>query len=248
MTAKSNREFNISSPAAKPPSQSLVSESEPESGDPNRHRPDEAQVKVSDSNGVVVYRRNKRLKTADSSGKVVNMDVTKGNSGIPVSNSDVMEVEVKEESRIRRFTRSALGRQRELLEITNGNSGGEVDERSGVTMSGTPTKKLEMKMSKKISITVIPETVKELFETGLLEGYPVFYNGGKKVSFSYNVANIMFPFVLGTLFILIWIRQGSYFECLSDICYSKSRTLSDSLFSVIDSLFICIELPLNYTS
>ncbi|XP_015056110.1 uncharacterized protein LOC107002562 [Solanum pennellii] len=185
MTAKTNREFDISSPAEeKPPAQYRLPETEPETGDLDRRKPDEPQVKVSGSNGVVVYRRNKRRKTADSnrnsSGKVVNMDVTKGNLGISANNGDVVEVEVKEETRSKRFTRSALGRKRELLEITNGNSGGEVDEGSGVVISGTPTKKLEMKMSKKISITVIPETVKELFETGLLEGYPVFYNGGKK--------------------------------------------------------------------
>ncbi|KAK4377719.1 hypothetical protein RND71_004015 [Anisodus tanguticus] len=151
--------------------------------DPNRDRPDEAkpeltgsisaEVKVSDGgNGVVVYRRNKRLKAnGNSSGKLVTIDVTK-------ANSEVKEVEIKEESRIRRFTLSALGKK---MEIHNGNTEVEVvDERSGVITSGTPTKKLEMKMSKKISITGIPTTVKELFKTGLLEGYPVFYNGGKK--------------------------------------------------------------------
>ncbi|KZV26186.1 hypothetical protein F511_06353 [Dorcoceras hygrometricum] len=37
-----------------------------------------------------------------------------------------------------------------------------------------------MKMSKNILIKGRPTTVRELFETGLLEGYPVFYNGGKK--------------------------------------------------------------------
>ncbi|XP_073309927.1 uncharacterized protein [Primulina huaijiensis] len=35
-------------------------------------------------------------------------------------------------------------------------------------------------ISKKIAIKGRPTTVKELFETGLLEGYPVFYNGGKR--------------------------------------------------------------------
>ncbi|XP_059296289.1 uncharacterized protein LOC132049482 isoform X1 [Lycium ferocissimum] len=165
MTAQSNREFHGS---------------EPEPGDPNRHNPVpeltssvSAEVKVTDSgNGVVVYRRNKRLKTnGNSSGRMVNMDVTKGNSVIPAEVDEVKQ----EESRIRRFTRSALGKE---LEIPNGNS---QDERSGVTMSGTPKKKLEMKMSKKISITGIPTTVKELFETGLLEGYPVFYSGKKGI-------------------------------------------------------------------
>ncbi|XP_009796874.1 uncharacterized protein LOC107831397 isoform X2 [Nicotiana tabacum] len=193
MTAETKREFDTSS-VAESPSQSRVLEP----GDPRRHRPDdckpeltgsvsgvrfeEAQVRASDSNGIVVYRRNKRQKTADStngnsSGKVVNMDETEGNSGIHVLDSDVMEVEVKEESRIRRFTRLAL-EQKKIEQIPNGKSEGEVEERScGVNMSG---RKLEMKMSKKISITERPTTVRELFETGLLEGYPVFYNGGKK--------------------------------------------------------------------
>ncbi|XP_016475395.2 uncharacterized protein LOC107797055 [Nicotiana tabacum] len=194
MTAETKREFDIFSSAAEPLSQSRVSEP----GDPNRDRPDEckpeltgsvsgvrfekAQVRTSDSNGIVVYRRNKRQKTADStngnsSGKVVNMDEAEGNSGIHALDSDVMEVEVKEESRIRRFTRSAL-ELKKMGKIPNGKSEGEVEERScGVNTSG---KKLEMKMSKKISITGRPTTVRELFETGLLEGYPVFYNGGKK--------------------------------------------------------------------
>lgn len=208
MTAETKREFDIFSSAAEPLSQSRVSEP----GDPNRDRPDEckpeltgsvsgvrfekAQVRTSDSNGIVVYRRNKRQKTADStngnsSGKVVNMDEAEGNSGIHALDSDVMEVEVKEESRIRRFTRSAL-ELKKMGKIPNGKSEGEVEERScGVNMSG---RKLEMKMSKKISITERPTTVRELFETGLLEGYPVFYNGGKKVSFSHNVVHIpLFP-------------------------------------------------------
>ncbi|KAF3682542.1 putative transcription factor MYB48-like [Capsicum annuum] len=160
MTAKTNREFATSS-AAPSATETASAKSESESGDLNRNKSDSSR------NGVVVYRRNKRLKMADSSGKVVNTDVAKGNLGIPV----------EESKKSRRLTRSAVvGRKRELVEILNGKSGSEVDdERSSVT------KKLEMKMSKKISITVIPATVKELFETGLLEGYPVFYAGKKGI-------------------------------------------------------------------
>jgi hypothetical protein len=44
-----------------------------------------------------------------------------------------------------------------------------------------PKKNLELKMSKKIALENVPMTVKELFETGLLEGVPVVYMGGKKV-------------------------------------------------------------------
>ncbi|XP_050226867.1 uncharacterized protein LOC126676656 isoform X2 [Mercurialis annua] len=43
-----------------------------------------------------------------------------------------------------------------------------------------PKKNLELKMSKKIALDNVPMTVKELFETGLLEGVPVVYMGGKK--------------------------------------------------------------------
>lgn len=46
-----------------------------------------------------------------------------------------------------------------------------------------PKKNLELKMSKKIQLDNVPMTVKELFETGLLEGVPVVYMGGKKVQF-----------------------------------------------------------------
>uniref|UniRef100_A0A2C9V866 Zinc finger PHD-type domain-containing protein n=1 Tax=Manihot esculenta TaxID=3983 RepID=A0A2C9V866_MANES len=43
-----------------------------------------------------------------------------------------------------------------------------------------PKKNLELKMSKKIALDNVPMTVKELFETRLLEGVPVVYMGGKK--------------------------------------------------------------------
>ncbi|XP_052175420.1 uncharacterized protein LOC127790163 [Diospyros lotus] len=57
----------------------------------------------------------------------------------------------------------------------------EVDESSEASALETQTKKkLEIKMSKKIALGRIPKTVKELFATGLLEGYSVFYNGGSK--------------------------------------------------------------------
>ena len=46
----------------------------------------------------------------------------------------------------------------------------------------TPSKRnLELKMSKKIALDNVPMIVKELFETGLLEGVPIVYVGGKKV-------------------------------------------------------------------
>nr|GMC79614.1 increased DNA methylation 1 isoform X2 [Ipomoea batatas] len=114
----------------------------------------------------------------------------------------MVEVEVKEESTAvvknaagklvkRRFTRSALKVKVEVVsemenEVIKGFIDAEeaaeaVGDENGVTTAlGTPTKKLEMKMSKKIVLNGKPSTVRELFETGLLEGYPVVYNAGKR--------------------------------------------------------------------
>ncbi|WCJ34412.1 Acyl-CoA N-acyltransferase with RING/FYVE/PHD-type zinc finger domain [Euphorbia peplus] len=50
----------------------------------------------------------------------------------------------------------------------------------GSALIPPPKKNLELKMSKKIALGSIPMTVKELFETGLLEDVPVVYMGGKK--------------------------------------------------------------------
>lgn len=111
------------------------------------------------------------------------------------STSGMVEVEVREESpavncisglKPKRFTRSALKTTFDDSDTASGDSEGfkdavivevEGDQDGSVSMLG----KLEMKMSKKIEIKGRPTTVRELFSTGLLEGYPVFYNGGKKV-------------------------------------------------------------------
>ncbi|XP_047961195.1 uncharacterized protein LOC125205993 isoform X1 [Salvia hispanica] len=106
------------------------------------------------------------------------------------SEGEMMEIEVKEESiplaGRRRFTRSILADS----EMENGDLGDLRDavilEADGLVseelalLGSTKTRKMEMKMSKKILIKGRPTTVRELFETGLLEGYPVFYNGGKR--------------------------------------------------------------------
>ncbi|KZV29464.1 hypothetical protein F511_03749 [Dorcoceras hygrometricum] len=107
---------------------------------------------------------------------------------------EMVEVEVKEEpmteaaavawsNGTRRFTRSIIKPRNEKLEselpgglqdaISLEVEGLESDESSG--MAGPTARKI-----KKIARKGMPTTVKELFETGLLEGYPVFYNGGKR--------------------------------------------------------------------
>lgn len=165
-------------------------------------------VRARDRNGLVVYRRNKRLKRAanvddsgggggggvepsDASkcnsggGKIVHKNETEGISGIP----EMVEIEVKEESTLaaanrdvsvtgssRRFTRSALKLNVEPLDENL-----EVLEEEELITCGEVHDSNNGGSKKRISIIGRPTTVKELFETGLLEGYPVFYNGGKRV-------------------------------------------------------------------
>ncbi|XP_041998297.1 uncharacterized protein LOC121748123 isoform X3 [Salvia splendens] len=127
-------------------------------------------------------------------GHASNVVEVGGNLGFLGGESDgeMMEIEVKEAPihlvapRRRRFMRSELVDS----EMENGNLGnltdtvileadGSMSEELGL-LGSTKTKKMEMKMSKKVLIKGRPTTVRELFETGLLEGYPVFYNGGKR--------------------------------------------------------------------
>ncbi|KAM6593063.1 hypothetical protein CsatA_000766 [Cannabis sativa] len=95
---------------------------------------------------------------------------------------------------LRRFTRSAFKPKFETIEVKTlvnereavGNElmltlNGE-DSSAGVSTSASTMNKLELKMSKKIALNKKPTTVKELFDTGLVDGVPVVYMGGKKAS------------------------------------------------------------------
>lgn len=77
------------------------------------------------------------------------------------------------EKPLRRFTRSALKLQDGSIELESG--AGAVE-----SMTTSPSK-LEMKMSKKIGLKRIPIKLRELLETGLLEGLHVRYINGSKV-------------------------------------------------------------------
>ncbi|KAB5552341.1 hypothetical protein DKX38_009652 [Salix brachista] len=97
--------------------------------------------------------------------------------------------EVKSNDRPKRVRKSKLMMKLQPVEVTvkgpeaiEGEALSRVDvemiaEGSALT---PPKKNLELKMSKKIALENVPMTVKELFETGLLEGVPVVYMGGKK--------------------------------------------------------------------
>lgn len=91
----------------------------------------------------------------------------------------------------RRFTRSAMKPKAEPMEVETlvssseavGNEliSNEEETAAAASASATPKNKLELKMSKKIALNKKPTTVKELFDTGLVDGVPVIYMGGKKV-------------------------------------------------------------------
>ncbi|KAL0390584.1 UNVERIFIED_CONTAM: Increased DNA methylation 1 [Sesamum calycinum] len=78
---------------------------------------------------------------------------------------------------LRRFTRSALKLQDEEMGL--GSTAGVVDSGGAVTLTPSPSK-LEMKMSKKVELNRIPTKLKDLLETGLLEGLHVRYIHGSK--------------------------------------------------------------------
>lgn len=66
-----------------------------------------------------------------------------------------------------------------LVNASNSHSDGQTA--GGVSPSKTLKSKLELKMSKKIALNKKPMTVRELFETGLLDGVTVVYMGANKV-------------------------------------------------------------------
>lgn len=91
---------------------------------------------------------------------------------------------------VKRFTRSALKPKVECSDETRTapeaarteNNRSVEKETAALSASTTRRNKLELKMSKKIVLSKKPTTVKELFDTGLLDGVSVVYMGGK-VSF-----------------------------------------------------------------
>lgn len=79
-------------------------------------------------------------------------------------------------SKPRRFTRSAL-----VVEEMNVEELGSVDR-----------KKMELKMSKKIGLGRMPINMKELLQTGLLEGFRVSYDFDKEVVMSLTTDHALF--------------------------------------------------------
>ncbi|KAH9623224.1 hypothetical protein KSS87_017156 [Heliosperma pusillum] len=115
-------------------------------------------------------------------------DSVEGCNGVSESNNGELKESLGEEG-TRRVTRSSMAKPKEdgpdscLTETSdsivpeNGEMDKQVEETE--TMSATRKRKLEVKMSKLIVVDRYPTNVRELFETGLLEGCPVYYDGGK---------------------------------------------------------------------
>ncbi|KAL2507477.1 Acyl-CoA N-acyltransferase with RING/FYVE/PHD-type zinc finger domain [Forsythia ovata] len=80
------------------------------------------------------------------------------------------------EKQVRRFTRSALKLQEtaELVSVPGEMKADGVESDGAVTSTSSPSK-LEMKMSKKVELKRVPRKLKDLLDTGLLEGLPVRY-------------------------------------------------------------------------
>ncbi|KAK1260522.1 Zinc finger CCCH domain-containing protein 19 [Acorus gramineus] len=110
--------------------------------------------------------------------------------GDEAKKDDEDEPSILPEKPVRRFTRSVLkaaatdlatagslsGDSDLTMDEQNESSKKEVEAaETGMTGVVSPKKKLELKMSKKISLTKFPSNIRELLATGLLEGMPVKY-------------------------------------------------------------------------
>ncbi|KAG5556783.1 hypothetical protein RHGRI_007146 [Rhododendron griersonianum] len=127
-----------------------------------------APMAVDESNEVKNVEDDEGVKINDLSSNEVANDVNN-----EVSNGVLVEAP-------RRFTRSTMNNAEGSSSENGFFLSAEANVGSVDCATGTKTKILELKMSKKIGLQSRPTTTKELLSTGLLEGYPVVYNGGNK--------------------------------------------------------------------
>ncbi|XP_057438222.1 increased DNA methylation 1 [Lotus japonicus] len=149
--------------------------------------PDQAR-KVSVVNGHIVYTRSKRALelcnglSEDAESKRIKASAVKTDCDAVEVKSEDVEVAVRPP---RRRTRSAFkvsvveSVERVESELEQGGASGVGDGGIDGALVGTGGK-MELKMSKKIVVSRKPTTVKELFDTGLLDGVSVVYMGGIK--------------------------------------------------------------------
>ncbi|KAJ1376395.1 Zinc finger, PHD-type [Sesbania bispinosa] len=158
-----------------------------------------ATRKVCVVNGYIVYTRAKRsLNSCNGFSEDGEFKRFKSNAEVPVKTENGVDCcmgkdsvcdEVKSENKevdvrtFKRNTRSTL--KANVVESGGEKTGSELEQggapvANGKTDGGTRRSKLELKMSKKIVVNRKPMTVKELFDTGLLDGVSVVYMGGIK--------------------------------------------------------------------
>lgn len=171
----------------------------------------EADRSVTDrSNDVSVNRRNKRVKTAVNGDDSVKFDVSGADDVSPAAEdekiaAEVAEVVVEGERTVAEGEKAVAVVEKENVKgkkrKKRAESGAPVgtpigtpkrftrsvlkekeEEENVEELGGTPTrKKLELKMSKKIGLGKMPTNCRELLETGLLDGFRVYYKPDAKV-------------------------------------------------------------------
>lgn len=141
----------------------------------------EIRVSVSKCTALNVYKRNKRLKkSVENNGESVSVvEIPKEEA--PESTEVVAKSEEKEAAKsvevCRRFTRSVLKVANVVKEEEE-----VVVKKEEEVVAKDYGNEVECKVPKIIKLDRKPTNVRELLETGLLQDYPVYYNGcGKKV-------------------------------------------------------------------
>ncbi|CAK9182832.1 unnamed protein product [Ilex paraguariensis] len=168
----------------------------------------EDQVKQSNAEEVPIY----------DNLKIVHVDTPSKEFGI-LSGQGIEESALVEKH-MRRITRSALKSKGEVSEALGSNEvkTEEVAESDVTSSVVNPAKKLEMKMSKKVELTRVPTRLKELLETGFLEGLAVRYIRGSKVRGPSDIG-------------LQGIIKGSGILCFCDTC-NGTEVVTPNLFEL----------------
>ncbi|KAK6912396.1 Tify domain binding domain, partial [Dillenia turbinata] len=136
-----------------------------------------------EANGVSPNRRSKRIKS-DSS----NYQIEEEKIESIINEELTFEAGVDSDSSKRsrgRYSRAAFKPREEKKNVSLDDSSVvpqavEDEANGGYETSRSPKSKMELKMSKKIALKSVPGTVRELIDTGMLEGLRVTYIGVKK--------------------------------------------------------------------
>ncbi|XP_054812842.1 uncharacterized protein LOC129313599 isoform X2 [Prosopis cineraria] len=186
---KSSRHLCDGSPA----NRSLKRHKTSEHREPNADLPavggvDEVEVNKKSFEYEVVCHFERRIKCSELKNEPMQFLAGEGGSNeVPAEHFNNSEVQKNVDKTVRRFTRSALKPKVERSDKTGtapeaaqtANNRPDEKETASLSAPTIPHSKLELKMSKKIVLSKKPITVKELFDSGLLDGVSVVYMGGK---------------------------------------------------------------------